>query len=199
MDKLVKPYQWNETFNKLREFGVGFVDNRKSLMTSKWQGDAHAILYKFSGERIPDWIRNSIPYKVQFVHIFSIGPRSVGIIHKDGVDKQCAFNIPIANTDNSSMDWFDPDEYSDLLISVDNYTTETGKVRVTKEQLLIGKEVETTPYFSKTIDCPSLVNINEFHRIDNRKSDQFRWVLSLRFLGNPSFADVEKVFDKKFI
>lgn len=198
MDKLVKQYQWNTIFENIKQYGLRLVDNKKYCLTSKWQGDPHAIVSKIANENIPNWLKENIPYNIQVIQILAIAPQSVGIIHKDGVDRQCAFNIPIVNTDNSSMDWFESNEYSELLLDINNHNDKVSNVRVTKEQLLIGKEVETTPYFSKTIDFPSLVNINEFHRIDNRKSDQYRWVLSLRFLDNPSFSDVEKAFDKKF-
>lgn len=196
MENLVKSYPWNEQFNKIKEFGSNFVDNKKYFITSRWQGDTHAVVHQIGEDYVPRWLINIIPCKIQIIKIFGIEPNSVGIIHKDGIDSLCAFNIPISNTNNSTMDWFDPSEYSDLLIS--KGIGKVINVRLTKEQLLIGKEVETTPYFSKNIDCPSLVNINEFHRIDNRKSNQYRWVASLRFVGNPTFDYVKKIFDEKF-
>jgi hypothetical protein len=199
LQKLVKSYPWNDAFNKIKNFGLGLVDNKKSFMTSRWQGDSHSFVYTFTEGNIPDWLRSSIPCDLKLVRIFAIEPRSVGIIHKDGIDTLCAFNIPIVNTDNSTMDWFDPSEYSELLVNVSNNNNKINNLRVTKEQLLINKEVETTPYFSKIIEFPSLVNVNEFHRINNRNSDNYRWVLSLRFANNPTFNNVEKMFDETFI
>jgi hypothetical protein len=196
LEKLVKSYPWNEQFNNIKEFGSRFVDNKKSFMTSRWQGDSHAVVQQIGEDYVPKWLSDIIPCKIQIIKIFAIEPNSVGIIHKDGINSLCAFNVPIVNTDNSTMDWFDPTEYSDLPTS---YHIGTGiNVRLTNEQLLIGKEIETTPYFSKKINSPSLVNINEFHRVDNRKSDQYRWVVSLRFDGNPTFDYVKKIFDEKF-
>ena len=57
---------------------------------------------------------------------------------------------------------------------------------------------ETTPSFSTIVDTPSLVNTNAWHRVDNTNSDKFRWMLSLRFVNNPSYNTVKEKFNNAF-
>jgi hypothetical protein len=65
LEKLVKSYPWNEQFNNIKEFGSRFVDNKKSFMTSRWQGDSHAVVQQIGEDYVPKWLSDIIPCKIQ--------------------------------------------------------------------------------------------------------------------------------------
>ena len=191
ISSLLTAYSWNTFFEEVKNFGSSFIDNNKCIENSKLRGDTHTIIYRLIGSEIPRWIQSAIPENIIVLQIFAIEPNSAGLIHKDGVDRLCAFNIPILNCDQGTMDWFDSDDYS--MYSVENpYTT----IRITNEQLTQGKKLETTPIHSTLITLPSLVNTNEWHRVDNRNSPNFRWMLSLRFKNNPMYTTVKEKFNQ---
>jgi hypothetical protein len=193
MENLITPYQWNPFFEKIKEFGLTFVDNKKCLESSRLRGDTHTIIHRLIKDEIPTWIRQGIPEDIIVLQIFAIEPDTVGLIHKDGVDRLCAFNIPILNCELGSMDWFSTSDFS--IYSVENnYTT----IRVTNEQIKNGKSSETVPIFSTLVTQPALVNTDTWHRVDNRGMPSFRWMLSLRFKNNPSFEIVQEKLNNAF-
>lgn len=193
MNTLLLKYHWLDFFDAIRKFGLDFVDNQKCVESSKLRGDTHTIIHRLIKDEIPQWIRNEIPEDIIVLQIFAIEPNTVGLIHKDGVDRLCAFNVPILNCDQGTMDWFDDSEYS--IYSVENsYTT----IRVSDEQIKQGKSFETKPMLSALVDTPSLVNTNVWHRVDNRSSNKFRWMLSLRFKNNPTYEEVREKFNVAF-
>jgi hypothetical protein len=193
MNTLLNKYQWSDFFNKIQQYGLALVDNQKCLESSKLRGDTHTIIHRLIKDQIPQWIRDGIPEDIIVLQIFAIEPNTVGLIHKDGVDRLCAFNVPVLNCEAGSMDWFNEKEYSTYNVGND-YTT----IRVSNEQLKDGKTFETTPLYSTVVDTPSLVNTNVWHRVDNRNSDKFRWMLSLRFVNNPSFDVLTEKFNNAF-
>jgi hypothetical protein len=193
MENLITRYQWNPFFEKIKEFGLTFVDNEKCLESSRLRGDTHTIIHRLIKDEIPEWIRQGIPEDIIVLQIFAIEPNTVGLIHKDGVDRLCAFNIPILNCETGSMDWFSNSDFSVYSVE-NNYTT----IRVTNEQIKNGKSNETVPIFSTLVTEPALVNTDTWHRVDNRGVKSFRWMLSLRFKNNPSFDLLQEKFNNAF-
>jgi len=193
MNTLLTRYQWSDFFNKIQQYGLALVDNQKCIESSKLRGDTHTIIHRFIKDEIPQWIRDEIPANIIVLQIFAIEPNTVGLIHKDGVDRLCAFNVPILNCDQGTMDWFNNNEYSSYPVG-NAYTT----IRVSNEQIRQGKSFETNPMYSTLVDVPTLLNTNQWHRVDNRNSDKFRWMLSLRFVDNPSYNTVKEKFNNAF-
>lgn len=193
MKSLIVHYAWNDFFEKIKEFGQSFVNNEKCLESSKLRGDTHTIIHRLIKDQIPDWIRQGIPEDIIVLQIFAIEPNTVGLIHKDGIDRLCAFNIPIQNCNSGTMDWFDDSCYSTYSVE-NNYTS----IRVTNEQVTNGKGVESAPLFSTLVTQPSLVNTNVWHRVDNREVSDFRWMLSLRFRNNSSIELMSGKFNNAF-
>jgi hypothetical protein len=193
MENLITHYKWNTFLEKIKEFGLTFVDNEKCLESSRLRGDTHTIIHRLIKDEIPNWIRQGIPEDIIVLQIFAIEPNTVGLIHKDGVDRLCAFNIPILNCESGTMDWFSNLDFSVYSVE-NNYTT----IRVTNEQITNGKSIETIPMFSTLVTQPALVNTNTWHRVDNRGKQAFRWMLSLRFKNNPSFEVVQEKFNNAF-
>ena len=193
MKSLIVHYAWNDFFEKIKEFGQSFVNNEKCLESSKLRGDTHTIIHRLIKDQIPDWIRQGIPEDIIVLQIFAIEPNTVGLIHKDGIDRLCAFNIPIQNCNSGTMDWFDDSCYSTYSVE-NNYTS----IRVTNEQVTNGKGFESAPLFSTLVTQPSLVNTNVWHRVDNREVSDFRWMLSLRFRNNSSIELMSEKFNNAF-
>jgi len=193
MKNLITHYKWNPFFEKIKEFGLTFVDNEKCLESSRLRGDTHTIIHRLIKDEIPEWIRQGIPEEIIVLQIFAIEPNTVGLIHKDGVDRLCAFNVPILNCETGSMDWFSNSDFSVYSVE-NNYTT----IRVTNEQIQNGKSNETVPIFSTLVTEPALVNTDTWHRVDNRGVQSFRWMLSLRFKINPSFDLLQEKFNNAF-
>lgn len=203
MENLIIQYKWNDLFEKIKDFGLLYIDNEKCLETSKLRGDTHTIIHRLIPKEIPDWIKQGIPEDIIVLQIFAVEPNSVGLIHKDGVDRLCAFNIPLQNCDSGTMDWFEESSYSTYSVKK-NYTT----IRLTNEQMAqravqgdikyTGKEIESTPAFSTLVTQPSLVNTNVWHRVDNRSALNFRWMLSLRFRNNLSIELMKEKFNDAF-
>lgn len=187
MNTLIEKLNWSESYCRIRNYYLPCVNNEDCLASSKKYGDSHTIIYRFHGTAIPDWIRNIFLQEIFIIQVFAAVPNSVGYIHKDGVDRRSAFNIPLQNCDAGTMDWFNGIDVTTLQV-VNDYTS----IRVTEEQIEHGRTWEPSFLYSAIVNTPCLVNTDTWHRIDNRNNDNFRWMLSLRFKDNLSFEDTKK-------
>ena len=187
MNTLIKEYNWTDSYEAMRDHYVSFVNNEHCIASSKKHKDSHTIIHRFHGDVIPIWIRDIFKQEIFIIQIFAAEPNSVGYIHKDGVDRQSAFNIPLENCEAGTMDWFSEDQLTTLQI-VNDYTS----IRITNEQVEQGKSFDPRPLYSATVNVPCLVNTNVWHRVDNRNNDKFRWMISLRFKDNLAFEEMKK-------
>jgi hypothetical protein len=185
---LIKKYNWSDNFYQCAEFGKQFVDDQKCYENSLKIKDTHTIIKRLTGSEVPNFIRSYFAVEIQLLQIFAITPRSVGLIHKDGVDRQCAINIPIKNCNFGVMEWFSPSAFSDFFVGND-YTT----IRITNEELKKNTKIDIPAIHSTVVDVPSLVNTDVWHRIDNRTNDNSRWMLSIRFKNNPTFSSMTEL------
>jgi hypothetical protein len=183
--ELIETLDWTDALHKCAEFGNQFVDDQACYENSIKIKDTHTIIKRLAGSEIPTWIRNCFNVEIQVLQIFAINPRSVGLIHKDGVNRCCALNIPIKNCDQGYMQWFEPSAFTEFFIGND-YTT----IRITNEEIDKGEKIDIPPLHSTQLTKPSIVNTDVWHRVDNRDSDNYRWMLSLRFKNNPSFESL---------
>lgn len=143
----------------------------------KVTGDNHAIYrrdYVFSEEEILTFA--GIGLVPEFKQYFITAPRSVGMIHKDGVDRKCSFNIPLDEHSAGGEHQF----FSDLVTRTKTIKNERTIIR------LPGTDTAKCTNSFKLI-TPTLVNTDMWHRVDNRGNDKPRVVLAIRFVGNPSF------------
>ena len=186
-NNLIKTFEWTDTLRKCAEFGNQFVDDQLCYENSIKIKDSHTIIKRLTGSDIPTWIRDYFNCEIQVLQIFAINPKSVGLIHKDGIDRACAFNIPIKNCHQGFMQWFEPNAFSEFFIGND-YTT----IRITNEEINKGEKIDIPPLHSTLLTLPSVVNTDMWHRVDNRDNNNARWVLSIRFKHNPSFDAVCK-------
>lgn len=141
--------------------------------------EAKAIVYELTGLEMGGWV------------IFARGPRHAQVLHSDcalgPADRaMCGLNVPVIGGPGSVMEW-----YSDRpmkMISNVYGTPESPRTaryyvpdgRVTKEEKPIDRCMFT--------DRPVLVDTYHPHRVISGSSR--RAVVSIRFVGNPSFKDV---------
>lgn len=179
---------WNNFYKKLQNFGKTFINEENAINLSKIVGDYHTIHSRLLNNEIPDWIQHAFPIQLEVLQIFAMMPNSIGMIHKDGLARKCALNVPLTGYTEGYMQWFDK-EFNEHLVN-----TEYSQVRLTKNE--VGQKIyrmDETPTVSVHINAPTLLNTDVWHRIDNSQNKNFRWILSLRFSCNPGFTNVANV------
>lgn len=174
-------FSWTDDFKKLSIWGAQFINEQKSILKANIDGDKHNIVDRVIEKDLPDWIVKVFPLRLSHVQLFSIQPNSIGGIHKDGIDRYCALNIPVKNCDKGFMDWISGDIEERQIIGaftqlrvVDN-KTDLNKVLIEERMILTN---------------PTLVNTNVWHRVDNLDNNSWRHVLSIRFNDNPDYHSV---------
>jgi hypothetical protein len=176
-----------ESFIDLHNYGLENLNTEKVNDLVVMAKEHHVIPFRVMPTNMPVF---NLPLPIAWVQIFCIKAGKVGKIHKDGIDRQCALNIPLLNCNMGHMQWFDNDY--DMVTIDETYT----KVRLIRDELnTVGtirpNEIAT---FSTLVTCPSIVFTNQWHRMDNTVSLDDRYMLSVRFKNNPSFDDVAALF-----
>jgi len=182
---------WSPVYKKMQDYGKEFINNLLAANTVASFGDLHVIVHRSMGNAIPDWIVNSFTIAPEILQVFAIPPGALGMIHKDGINRKATFNIPISGYTKGDMHWFSDNEaLSEFKIDC-SYT----KVRLTNEEINVkGTRLDLEPEVICTVNAPSILNTNVWHRIDNRDNANWRWVLSIRFAGNPEYNTlIEKI------
>jgi len=194
MNNVVTHLEWNDFFLRLKEYGNQFINNDRAKILSEKTGDGHTIIYR-QLNNFPDWMLAGLKIKPVVFQIFAITPESTGMVHRDGIDRKAALNIPLLNCDEGFMDWFE--NIFDEFKVVSGYTN----VRLTTvEKNHSSYRIEDTPAGVYTpahrclIETPSIVNTDVWHRIDNKLNKNYRYLMSIRFAGNPNFEDVVKIY-----
>lgn len=187
--KYIKKIKWNKFYESLKDYGLANINEKKANDLIILSGDSHTIPFRIM-DNIPSWISNSIPIDIELIQLFAISPLSIGMVHKDGIDRLGALNIPVLNYKKGYMDWFE-----------DNFNSRTYNNNYTRVRLTLDEDdnrpyrIEKIPEYQTTIDFPSVVNTNIWHRIDNRLNENYRWILSIRFKHNPSFEKLCSIFN----
>lgn len=180
-NQFIHQVEWSPEFHDMAMFGLARVNETKAAAVSQKFGDPHVIIFRCTGKEAPD-IQKSFREEVEFIQVFAILPKSIGGIHKDGLNRQCGFNIPILNYEKGLMQWYD-----------DSLQHWTHNSEYTKVRIAMNTE-NAVPLFSTTVEQPSLVNTNIWHRMNNADSDNYRYLLSIRFTSNKSFDEMTHEF-----
>lgn len=186
-DVIIK-FEWNGFFIKLQEYGNTLVSNKQALELSNRVGDSHTIIYR-SIENFPEWLVEGFRLKILVLQIFAILPESIGMTHKDGLERKAAFNIPLLGAELGYMDWFTLDNKEH---KIDTLYTQIRLTDIEKNHNTY--RIENIPNYRCRIDKPSIVNTDVWHRIDNSDNKNFRYMLSIRFKNNPPFDELQKYF-----
>jgi hypothetical protein len=188
--QLYTTYAWSDKFKNLSVWGVNLVNEHKAIEVSKITRERHNIVNRVLGKDLPQWIKDLFQVRISHVQLFSAEPGAVGSIHKDGSDRLCAFNIPIMNTNEGWMEWLDG-PVEGRLLELDHTS-----IRLLKDRDESHKLSTTTKIL---LENPTLINTNEWHRVDNFKNTNWRHVLSVRFMDNPDYSSVKSILDQTLI
>lgn len=128
-----------------------------------------------------DKISEQIGVKLHVQRYFRTKPNSVGPIHIDckhdtGAARQWAINIPIMNCDNSTMEWFDHDQFGEF-----EWWAMAGFYRPPIDQME-DKNFTAVPIQDEkmVLNMPRLVETKTMHRVNNINNPHDRIVLSMR-------------------
>lgn len=179
-------YEWTNDFKKLQYWGRQFINLKVSMETYAKTGDTHNITHRINKEKIPDWIQKIFSIELSHIQLFSAQPQTLGYLHKDGIDRFCAFNIPVMGAEWGVIEWSDA-EYDERKFE-DSFTY--IRLLNTNNNDVIVSDAAYNRY-------PMLLNTNKWHRVNNEKNNQWRHVLSFRFQNNPSFETVLNSLDFK--
>jgi len=164
-------FQWSHLFDEIKKFSLQYIKDESSFGN-------HTVV---AWPELPDSIVALLPIRPDLLQVFRVRPNVAGGIHKDGVGRLCALNVPLSGSDGSIFQW-----YADSPEIVENFipTAPARRLAIYSEHGLPMPIVETQT------ELPTLVNNNSWHRVNNVANSEFRWTASVRFNGNPTFANV---------
>jgi hypothetical protein len=118
----------------------------------------------------------------QFLQLFASAPGNCGIIHKDGLDRRATLNIPIRGCAKGATEWFAESSFVERLI-----VNPTTKARITEEEVAVyPQRLEAEPTHSMILTSTHVLDIDTWHRLNNRDNPDYRYVAAVRFCGNPT-------------
>ena len=183
---VVREFEWNDFYDRLRDFGAQFIDDATAQTQSSRTPDTHIVLKRVMPEDLPVFVKQEMGHlAVQHLQIFWIKARSCGMIHTDGLDRHCALNIPLRNTDLGIQEWFEH-PFTEYAFRGNGTVSRVTTEEVHQYPLKWDKPASLQLVLKK----PTVVNTNMWHRVDNRNNPNHRYVISLRFKDNPSFEHV---------
>ena len=110
----------------------------------------------------------------------------MGFIHKDGIDRKCAFNIPVLGGEIGRVEYFDENfverQYKDSFTYI--------RLAETEAKDLIVKDFVSN-------QNPILLDTDKWHRVNNLRNPNWRHIFSFRFTNNPDFSAVSKTLNFK--
>ena len=168
--------------DELVAYGLANLTKNKVQGLVAYAQEPHVISHRGWGDMLPNF---EMPLPIEWVQVFCITKNSIGSVHKDGIDRQCAFNVPLVNCNKGLMQWFDAEFET---VQIDNKYT---KVRLLKKD---ADQTSLIPAFSTVVEKPSIVSTNNWHRVHNVGNGE-RYMLSVRFKDNPTFEQVAEAFD----
>lgn len=183
---LYTQYQWTPAFRELSQWGKNLIDEHKAQGLSKITTEKHNIVNRVIDKDLPAWIKDIFKVPVSHVQLFSAEPIAIGSIHKDGLDRLCAFNIPVSNADVGWTEWLEGPSI-EKKISLKHTSIRLLQDRRQANLMTVAARM--------LLEQPTLINTNEWHRVDNSANHNWRHVLSVRFLNNPSYDSVKEILN----
>lgn len=147
---------------------------------------AHRVSHRFWPADLPESLRSYRDQPLYCLQLFTIGAGITGQIHKDGIGRLAAVNIPFSGCETATMDWFSDDWPLEQIPATGSVT------RIPSVQT-----INPVPTSQVILTEPTLVNTDEWHRIDNSGGVTDRKVISIRLYPNPTFEELRQalVFD----
>lgn len=174
----------SSTYDRLIDLLSPYANDSTVNGLARLTGDGHVVLKRLAAELpvgILDWF-SCKDLRPQFVQLFASVPGNCGIIHKDGIDRKATLNIPIRGCAKGATEWFQGQEFSERKIA--NPTT---TVRITEEEIAVYPErLDRLVSHSMVLTCPHVLDIDEWHRLNNTDNPEYRYVMAVRFHNNPT-------------
>lgn len=176
---------WSPLFERLVDFASDFIDSGVVNALAKTYNEGHVIQTRFLHSYLPEDLQNFFGLQVEHLQIFGAQPGALGRYHKDGLDRKAALNVPLRGGNKGKVDWT---SYPLEEVKVANDYT---RIRVnTLEDRRSDFRLDSDILDSLELTQPAVLNTDEWHRVDARDCTEYRFVASVRFLGNPSFTEI---------
>ncbi len=178
----------NPVYAEVSELLERYIDDSMVDGLSRLTGDGHVVLKRLKADILPprvlDWFSTRSLHP-QFLQLFASRPRNCGVIHKDGIDRKATLNIPIKGCSRGVAEWF-----SDIFTE-HKVVNPTTTVRITEEELMVyPSRLDIPPTHSFVLTSPHVLDIDQWHRLNNADNDEYRYVAALRFHGNPTAQQI---------
>ncbi len=148
-------------------------------------GDGHVVLKRMTAQELPVGVLDWFAFKgltPQFLQLFASAPGNCGIIHKDGLDRKATLNIPIRGCARGATEWFAESSFAERAI-----VNPTTKARITEEEIAVcPQRLNVEPTHSMILTSTHVLDIDTWHRLNNKDNPDYRYVAAVRFLGNPT-------------
>lgn len=182
-----KELKWSPLFLSLVEFAKQYISDDASRAASEILNDGHNTLMDVPRAKFK--VAAFLPIPVEAMLVLSSLPHSIGRIHKDGLDRKAALNIPILNTANSWVEWPEPEQYDKKpLVSV-----KKGYANIRRPEGEAGTERDMPRMLDRLeVLTPCLIDTDTWHRVNNQANDSFRYLMTIRFKDNPSFDELDQ-------
>lgn len=176
MPKFYHPIGWDAASQDFIKFAKPYFDAVHESPIHR-----HRMIQRFWPSDLPEELRSFRNQPLHCLQLFSIGPLTMGQIHKDGIDRKAAVNIPFSG-EYSTMEWFDADWSEEILPATASYIRSPANYPL-------------KPHFSENLFLtePTIVSTDMWHRVNNIDSDSARQVISIRFAPNPSLEHLMSV------
>jgi hypothetical protein len=182
MSQFITVLPWDTNFLKIAEFGRNVIDPIDTEKHWNRTKEAQLVVGHWAQEEPPPGVK--LPLKLDRFLLSCLRANSVGKIHRDGLNRYCALNIPVANCEMGMMQWFD-----------NNYEMTVQQYTRTVVRSIHGDTFDPTlpSTYQTLITQPSLVNTDVWHRIDNSQNSFDRYILTFRFKDNPTYEDMKSL------
>ena len=184
--------EWTQFYRDLQDYGNSLIQMSVVDSIYRQTQDAHVIQTRLFEPEIPEWVKKAVPLRLDILMMFGTLPNSLGKYHKDGFTRKAALNVPLNGGDKGCIEW-SAEDIEELKIYGPRKEVRISK----KEQTNLGFRFDLPIRDRMTLSQPVLLDTNEWHRVNNLENNEYRFVLSLRFFGNPDLNTLIKLFDTK--
>lgn len=178
--KLYQVLPKSEFIELLRDKFSRYASVSKAEEVASRIQDGHSIIFR----EVSPSLTAPAGLSIELVQIFASTPGSIGRLHRDGLDRKAALNIPLSGCSKGCVEWLlNPAFKDEELKTVNNEYT---KIRITTSEAGYKRHnLEFQESF--VLNQPAIIDTDVWHRVNNSDNLDYRFVLSVRFKNNPSF------------
>ena len=153
-------------------------------------------VHKTEYQDLKKYFHKELGLILKSIILFPTIPNKLKDPHRDGPRSDysySAINIPVANTKGTLQVWWPG--FDESRVKQFNLTRPDGTKSIGFDIVPEWKEEEFDQIpsdHSLELLSPHLLNTNVIHGVDNRSNNDWRLVMSLRFIGNPKLEQVKE-------